>query len=192
MIKNSLLLKKKKKISSKLLENLKSRLMEVRQSRKEDREDLIMLSDDHCRDSKVKNEMRSLERKIHRYLLNPNCMAQGFYRMKLWTVSHTWQFTEKMQKESAFYYKASKKTYVKLIHEEVDLLKEIKIEEERIYREDIDLNYLFSDMIDSESVVQIIDNLVQVISSNGTLVPFYFLFLEPHDGKILSKKSKKL
>jgi hypothetical protein len=165
MIKNSLLLKKKNKMTtSKLLETLKSRLIEVRESRKEDREDFIMLSDDHRKYSRMQNGMKSLERKMNRYLASGNCMAPGFYRMKLWSISHFWQYCEKMQKESAFYYECSKKTYVKLIHEEEHLLKEIKVEEQRIYREDIDLNCLFSDMIDSESIVQIVENVVQVIS----------------------------
>lgn len=151
-------------MSTKLLENLKSRLKEVQESRMEDREELIMMSDDHKRYTKVKNSLKSLERKITRYLQGPNCTAHGFYRMKLWPISYGWQYCEGMQKESSTVYKASKKSYLKLLHEEKEIMKDIKLEEDRIYREDIDLNCLFSDMVEPETVVQVIDNLIQVIS----------------------------
>ena len=130
-----------------------------------------MMSDDYSRYSKVKKSMQNLEKIIEKYLAHPGRMAPGFYEEKLVLFSHSWQYSDRMKKESSTIYKSSRQEYSEILRQKQEILKEMKLEEERIYREDIDLNFLFSEPslqetsgVDPDTILQVVDSLTRLVA----------------------------
>ena len=81
-----------------------------------------------------------------------------------------------MKKESSRIYKSSRQEYSEILRQKQEVLKEIKLEEERIDREDINLNFLFSELSLQETSGVDPDTILQVVDSLTRLVSFYAFF----------------